>query len=633
MDIETIHKHYKQSTSALSTATSTEFDGWLDESQEWYKFVSGDQWSQSDLAAMREEERPVITYNRTGVMLDVVAGLEIQNRMEPSFFPRELKDDPQASEYMNGILEWVRDDGDFEEEESQAFADLLACGMGWTLTTINFSTDEDGAIEKVCIDPLRCRWDASNSRKNLKGSRWRMYVMDMNIGDVKRRWPKAKLNDIAGPWDSDIDQLYGGRRHLADQAWKYAQSYSGTEPDDTRVRVCLYQYETYRKIYRVDFQGQMFRLNANEFKQRKELIDAQGGRYVPQDIKEIRQAHVIGGTILDDAVTPTGDFTLEAMTGKYDKANKCFYGIIRAMKDPQLWANKFLSSILDIVSANAKGGIMAEIGAFQNERAARDEWSKSNKIAMLEDGGIGKVAPKPVTGIPPGIQYLLEYTGTMFPHASGISLELMGLVERDQPGILEHQRKQSGLSILAWAFSALRYYRKTNSRTVMEFVRRFMSDGRMFRIQGDAGPELAQIIKDRMVEKYDVIVDESPTSVSMVERNWSVLKEIIPMALQSGIPIPPTTIRYIPLPEKFKTEWLTYIQEQSQAPEPNPAQIAEMEKTQSETEKNVSQAQLNVAKAKEISEELPTKIVKNISEARHKAAQAGKETGGMLMGE
>lgn len=627
MDIETIHSNYKASTSVLTTANGIDFEGWINEAQLWHRIVAGEQWKYEDFFALKSENRPAITFNRTGVMVDVVAGLEIQNRMEPMFFPRDVNTNPKASDYMSATHSWVRDNADFEEEESQAFADLLTAGMGWTLTTMDYATEMDGDIEKVCIDPLRCRWDPACHRKNLKGSRWRMYIMDITKEEVERRWPKADLEGKGGPWDSDIENLYSGGTYLADQAWKYDRTLKQTEHQRGVMRVAIYQYAEYKTVYRVEQEGQIYNLSASEFKQRKAQIEQLGLRYVKQQQKEIRQQHILGDTVLDDGPTLTGEFTLQAMTGKYDKSNRCFYGLVRAMKDPQLWANKFVSSILDIVATNAKGGIMAESGAFQNERKAKEEWARSDKIAMLEPGGIPKIQPKPLSPIPQGLQYLLEYTGTMFPQASGVSLEMMGLVQRDQPGVLEHQRKQAGLTMLAWAFSALRYYRKIDAKSVIEIARKFMSDGRMMRIQAEGGPEVTRLVKDELALKYDVVVDESPTSVSMKERTWAMLVEIVPSLLQAGIPIPPSIIKYSPLPEQLKGEWMQYIQQAQQPQQPSEQDQADVQKTQSEAQKNQAQAELNVAKAEEISNESPVKIIERMAASRLKQAKAGREAG------
>ncbi|NIV38716.1 MAG: hypothetical protein GWN58_57650, partial [Anaerolineae bacterium] len=49
---------------------------------------------------------------------------------------------------------------------------------------------------------------------------------------------------------------------------------------------------------------------------------------------------------------------------------------------------------------------------------------------------------------------------------SGANLELLGMADKVQAGVLEAQRKQAGMTILSWAFDSLRAYRRAHGRVL-----------------------------------------------------------------------------------------------------------------------------------------------------------------------
>jgi hypothetical protein len=61
---------------------------------------------------------------------------------------------------------------------------------------------------------------------------------------------------------------------------------------------------------------------------------------------------------------------------------------VRAAKDPQRWANKFLSQVMFLMNSQSKGGIMAEKGAFESERQAEESWAKTDAITWMKKGAL-----------------------------------------------------------------------------------------------------------------------------------------------------------------------------------------------------------------------------------------------------
>src|SRR5687768_7170640 len=68
------------------------WSSWRKEARDLYDLMAGHQWDTEDEAKMREELRPMVTFNVAGKYIDAVTGLQINNRQDIRFFPRELGD-------------------------------------------------------------------------------------------------------------------------------------------------------------------------------------------------------------------------------------------------------------------------------------------------------------------------------------------------------------------------------------------------------------------------------------------------------------------------------------------------------------------------------------------------------------
>jgi hypothetical protein len=175
------------------------------------------------------------------------------------------------------------------------------------------------------------------------------------------------------------------------------------------------------------------------------------------------------------------------------------------MRDPAKWANKWLSQTLHIMNTNAKGGILAEPDAFDDQRQAEESYSKPESITWMKKGALGnpatgqpaKFTPKPMVQFPTGFYQLLEFAISSLRDVTGINLELLGQKDVNQPGILEAQRKQAGMTVLATMFDSLRRFRKQVGRIRLYYIQNFLSDGRLIRIAGPDGAKVIPLLKDK----------------------------------------------------------------------------------------------------------------------------------------
>src|SRR5206468_422548 len=143
-----------------------------------------------------------------------------------------------------------------------------------------------------------------------------------------------------------------------------------------------------------------------------------------------------------------------------------------AMMDPQRWANKWLSQSLHILNTGAKGGIIAERDAFEDTSEAEENWADPAAIVWANPGANsgGKIIPRPINQVPTQLPDLLTLAISSIRDCTGINLELLGMVEKDQPGVVEQMRKQAGMTVLASLFNSLRRYRKEQGRLMLWYI-------------------------------------------------------------------------------------------------------------------------------------------------------------------
>lgn len=595
---------------------------WRAQAREWFDFRAGEQWTAEDKALLDEQERPHIVFNRVLTILKAVAGMEINGRHEIHFIPRN-NEDTAVNEVLSAASKWMADSCDGEDEESTAFDHCCTTGMGWCENRMNYKADPSGLYVEEAMNPLEMYWQRGVRKKNLVGpdggARRLSRVRQMPIGDAMRLFPGKTRDQLDAVWAVDGPLDYPQK--TLEQKWKRDSDNTLNMPYDDQCEVTIVQMQWIEEeIFWIvadaatNTKAELTDAEYKIFERRMKVLGMEV--HAARMTRDVYKQAFLGGEMLRPAgpAPIAGQFSWQCITGELDFVKGTWFGLVKVMRDPQMWANKWLSQILHILNTTAKGGIIAETDAFDDQREAEDGYAQADSITWAASGALSgpnpKIIPKPGAGVADGYLGLMTFAISSIKDVTGINLELLGQQDQNQPGIIEAMRKQAGMTVLATLFDSLRRFRKNTGRCRLYFIQNFLSDGRLIRVVGPEGAQAVRLAKEKTTGEYDVIVDDTPTSPNQKEANWAIIMPLLGLFKDQLTEHPEVLamfLEYSPLPSRVVEGLKNLIKEQKENPQAQKEQqenrallvdaaVAKIERDKAASMKDQTAAQVNMAK-------------------------------------
>lgn len=568
------------------------------EVNENYSVVEGMQWTEEDYERQQRDELPIITVNKVSPIVDAISGFEVQNRSEVTYTPRLTTQEAAGfADVVETGAEWIEDSAKSAFYNSQAFKDMLICGVGATDTIVSYDHNPNGAGQVRRIFPGFLMWDPAAREKNFNDAEWCAEARPVH---------KKTLQKLLKEWGEE-EQVYTDSVASSFDDIEFLRYFDVSLQSGELTVIYSYQWREKETIYRVKnpFFGmeqealymnyaasasQRFRFDPadgilvlapkdyNKFKKECSSIGIQLEKQVNQQRYRYYRCMIIGGRIYkkSENYSQTG-FSLKFMTGKYSETDQCPYGVVRALKPVQRLYNQAVSDFQGFLRTIPKGGVNIESDAVESIEAFLDTYAKAKEVTIFKPGALSnnKVLPKVAQNMPQGLMEMLPLSGGDMLQVAGVTPDFMGLNDsKELTGKLQAQLVRQALTVLAEFFDAKKFYTIDQGRLFIDMLRILAQNdpGRLVRrVTGEAGAEYIPLLEEGIAAEYDIVIADTPQTPTERQETFEKLVELAGMLAQKGVDIMPLALQYAPL-KKDELDKITQAMQPPPPPQPDPLQ-------------------------------------------------------------
>jgi hypothetical protein len=548
-------------------------------------YYDGYQWTDDEIETMTKRGQPPIVVNRIRRKINYVLGYEQRLRTDPKAMPRTPKHE-EAAKAATDALRYIVETNRFDRLKSSVFANMVVEGFGGCEISLKQGRDGiDIILKHVHWD--RLFYDPHSRERDFSDARYVGTVTWIDEALLRAQFPDKK---------SVIDSTGLGNKSLGETYDDKPRRWWTTERRDRMKVIAIF--------YRDPGKGWMHAIFTD------------------------------GGFLKDPDLIPYQDedganWCPLIMQSAYVDRDNMRYGEVRELIGLQDEINKRRSKALHLMTMRQ---VVLEEGAVRDVNAARKQLSRADGVIEVAPGLRFEILP---TGDMAQGQFELLAEAKNEIDLSGANAALMGKDQLGLSGKAIQAQQQGGATELQPLMDALRDWHLTVLRRCWQLVRQYWTEERWVRVTDDennlrfvglnrpvtAGEmlqqrfaelppeeqqaraqELQMAMQDPRAQEVvdtandvaeldvDIYIEEQPDIISLQSEQFEQLAQMA----GAGVPIPPDVL--IEASSLRNKKQLLDMMRQGQGA-PDPRAEAEARKLESETIKNESQAQLNLAKA------------------------------------
>jgi len=479
------------------------------------------QWEQSDLTYLREQNRPVLSFNLVASKINTFVGTVLERKRKPS--ARGIGgEDTLVADVLNAVADRAAELTNAAAIE----ADTLKQGCVHGEHHARFAVDKDPSNplgRRYTLDSLPCyevSYDPASRLADRSDARFVFWDRWLSKTEFNATYPDASWEEVSARGDSEIDahEYEGsdkGELHELDDPTADDMYSSGAfdryywNPRHQQVRVIHSEYKVPKKRYWIiDLQAgvaeETTRETVESFEDYQAMGFLQGMTPETTTDEEVYAVQWVAGQILFDGPLdqPFDGFSIETFSYAVDSELNTAYGAVRNLFDPQTETNKAHSLALELQAGQHKTGTIAEKGALDDPAKFEEQTQRSGSVAIVRDGALveNRVRERPVPQFSPATAQRLSDSVTMFDKISNVitddatpagQAEAFGTVQ------LRHRKSQIAMADVIQNYD--RFLKNLKERYLQAIVRD-MPEPQIIEYLGNS-PRYQ--IQDRMIYEVD----------------------------------------------------------------------------------------------------------------------------------